>query len=398
MYFLKDLSDAKQVCDRTQFRAFRSLNRMTREAAACNASVVNLSPSNCGQSIPYGCGTVTKSVHHRLPSGNMLLEFRAARRNVVQVSRSLGEVLGRGARCSASVGHPSRVPGNEGEVGTVPSRIFSSWALNRGESLGAKFQRDVAAWARKGNAQSAGRGRAALEVGSEASTAGRGDEGGEERAASSSAAGSNAADTASGSEELAGGEQAAREESGSEAEALSAVVAGGDGLDGGSIEELEETSTSGSGEESDAGGSSDEASSLESSLSDVSSSSVELGFSAAESKPRGSPNGRRTRIGKNATDPLSSRGKPAKLAAESKKDLGTDALKSKVYKETGRRPIAPATRMASEETRRKEEMKGLPATDLLTVKGIGPKTVGNFIEKGITSVKHLEDLYKEKVR
>ncbi|GAQ83246.1 deoxynucleoside kinase [Klebsormidium nitens] len=385
----------------------------SREAAACNASAVNLTRLNSSQILSRTPGTITNSGHHRVPSGNMLSEFRAARRNVAQASRLLGEILGRGSRCSAcegaiSVGNVRSVQAlgaDDREVCTAPSRSFSSWVLNRGESLGARFQRDVAAWARKGNAQSAGHERLDSGAVSEVSVAGRGDGGGEERAASSSAAGSNAAEAASGSGELEQGEQAAREESAegvsSEAEALSAEVSGEDGLGGSLVdqtkaEELGESSALGVADESDAGGTLDEASSSESSLSDVSSSSIELGDSAAESKRRGSPNGRRTRTGKSATDSSSSRGKPMKLGTENKKDVGTEAPKSKVYKETGRRPIAPAVRMVSEETRRKEEMKGLPATDLLTVKGIGPKTVGNFIEKGITSVKHLEDLYKEK--
>eukprot|EP00243_Klebsormidium_subtile_P004331 TRINITY_DN18304_c0_g1_i1.p1 TRINITY_DN18304_c0_g1~~TRINITY_DN18304_c0_g1_i1.p1 ORF type:complete len:742 (-),score=177.64 TRINITY_DN18304_c0_g1_i1:334-2559(-) len=380
---------------------------MTREAATCNVSVVNLTRLDSRQILHCGPGTVTNSGHHRLPSGNMFFELRAARRNVVQFSRSLGEVLGRGSRCSAcecalNVGKSSPVPGigaENREVCTAPSRSFSSWALNRGESLGGRFQRDVAASARKGNAESAGRERVGSGADSEASIA---DKGGEERAASSSAEGSNAAEAASGSGDSAGGEQAARGECGPAegslpgAEALSAEVAGGDGLGGPSsdrtdAEDSEVSSALGMGEDSDADGSLEEASSVETSLSDVSSSSIELGVGAADSKRRGSPNGRRTRTGKTASDSSSSRGKQA-----IKKDVGTEAPKSKVYKETGRRPIAPAVRMAAEETRGKEELKRLPATDLLTVKGIGPKTVGNFVEKGITSVKHLEDLYKEK--
>jgi predicted flap endonuclease-1-like 5' DNA nuclease len=430
---------------------------MTREAAACNASAANL--YSCQQNL-HSCqqtqrqfrarDTITKNVHCRLPPDKMLLGLRTIVRNARQGPKRIGEVY-RGPEsslrctgCASNVfseasystcGHQSPASGSslqdDGRRLAVAfgslSRHFSSWARD-GMGTGDQLLRNVAAHARA-------RGRGSLastdpkQVGSGTSrvegTTLDGHEilraAEEERVSSFASDGSAEGKVTIVDEEVSGVSADLRDENRPIEETGAESVGSVPGISGGGqlseetrLDDRQESGTS-VVNASDECGSAGDASTVNSENLQLhaDSLSAESGVSEVDLNPKpakpkissvSEAPARKGKLGKGSvagtkvsSETPSGRGKPAS-AEKSKKDPVTDPVKSRVFKETGRRPLSTAARASAEERRKKEEMKQLPATDLLTVKGIGPTYVGRFMEQGYKSVKDLEDLYKEKVR
>lgn len=380
----------------------------------------------------------------------MLLGLRTIARNARQGPKRIGEVY-RGPEsslrcigCASNVfseapystcGHQSPASGNSvqddgrktaGAFGSF-SRHFSSWARDE-TGLGDQSRRNVAAHARA-------RGRGSLasteskQVGSGASrvegTTLDGHEilrrAEEEKVSSFASDGSAEGKVTIGDKEVSGVTGELRDENPPVEETGAESVSSVPGISGAGqlteetrLDELQESGPSVINASDECGSAVDASTSNSENLqSDADSLSAESGVSELDlnpkpAKPKNSSvseaPARKGKVGKGvvagtkvSSETPSGRGKPAS-AEKGKKDSVTDPVKSKVFKETGRRPLSTAARVSAEERRKKEELKQLPATDLLTVKGIGPTYVGRFMEQGYKSVKDLEDLYKEKVR